>query len=384
MLMMLFVLLLIPAIAICLAITPWLMRKDECFAVTIPETKQADPRLQRFKRRYARIVLIVAGLATALLAFLAFTLDIFDPSAASNAASTASSESAFAFMLAYVAATLALVLVSFIALLYFRQQVNAIKRQEGWVAESTRAVALTPDTDIPGPLSLAWNLLYLPALALLVALHATGRPFMDAQIPIHWDITGAPNAFASPDQGLAFIIIFTLLLGGTMTFCHAMVLHSKKPLDANKPTASALAYGMFARAQTALLVFLGLFLTLSIGLVLELSFMGLIDFELQAILIVAIVVITLIAVFFVTLKYGQNGSRALRFIPESDTMRQDEDAHWKCGIFYVNASDASLIVPKRFGVGWTMNLGRAGSWLIILGMLAFLALASAALLLILG
>ena len=50
-------------------------------------------------------------------------------------------------------------------------------------------------------------------------------------------------------------------------------------------------------------------------------------------------------------------------IPESAQV----DEHWKAGIFYWNKDDASLILPKRFGIGWTMNWARPAAWLIVGG-----------------
>lgn len=41
--------------------------------------------------------------------------------------------------------------------------------------------------------------------------------------------------------------------------------------------------------------------------------------------------------------------------------------YWKLGIFYWNHDDASLFVPERFGIGWTINLGRPAAWTIIVG-----------------
>jgi uncharacterized membrane protein len=35
----------------------------------------------------------------------------------------------------------------------------------------------------------------------------------------------------------------------------------------------------------------------------------------------------------------------------------DDDHYWKGGLVYVNRRDPALLVPKRFGVGWTINLG---------------------------
>lgn len=38
--------------------------------------------------------------------------------------------------------------------------------------------------------------------------------------------------------------------------------------------------------------------------------------------------------------------------------------NWKLGILYFNPQDPSLFLPQRFGVGWTVNLGRPLVWVI--------------------
>jgi uncharacterized membrane protein len=41
---------------------------------------------------------------------------------------------------------------------------------------------------------------------------------------------------------------------------------------------------------------------------------------------------------------------------------------WRWGLFYVNAEDPALLVPKRMGVGYTLNFGRPGAWLLLGGL----------------
>jgi len=41
------------------------------------------------------------------------------------------------------------------------------------------------------------------------------------------------------------------------------------------------------------------------------------------------------------------------------------DEAWKFGLFYYNPQDAALFVEKRFGLGWTINLGQARAWLLL-------------------
>jgi uncharacterized membrane protein len=41
-----------------------------------------------------------------------------------------------------------------------------------------------------------------------------------------------------------------------------------------------------------------------------------------------------------------------------------EGRFWKAGCFYYNPDDSALMVPKRTGLGYTLNFGRPASWLI--------------------
>ena len=36
---------------------------------------------------------------------------------------------------------------------------------------------------------------------------------------------------------------------------------------------------------------------------------------------------------------------------------RDDDRYWSGGIFYNNPDDPAVFVPKRYGLGWTVNFG---------------------------
>jgi uncharacterized membrane protein len=42
------------------------------------------------------------------------------------------------------------------------------------------------------------------------------------------------------------------------------------------------------------------------------------------------------------------------------------DRCWRLGLFYANPDDPAVLVPKRFGFGYTFNLARGGTWLLVL------------------
>ncbi|MCX4751012.1 DUF5808 domain-containing protein [Kitasatospora sp. NBC_01287] len=49
-------------------------------------------------------------------------------------------------------------------------------------------------------------------------------------------------------------------------------------------------------------------------------------------------------------------------------MAPDDDRYWRAGgLFYVNRQDPSLLVAKRFGIGWTVNFGNPRCLLLLVG-----------------
>ncbi len=48
---------------------------------------------------------------------------------------------------------------------------------------------------------------------------------------------------------------------------------------------------------------------------------------------------------------------------------RDDDRYWYGGFFYNNPDDPAMFVPKRYGLGWTVNFGNPKGRLIFIGML---------------
>ena len=63
---------------------------------------------------------------------------------------------------------------------------------------------------------------------------------------------------------------------------------------------------------------------------------------------------------------GQGGQRAIA--PDArDGIHGDgtPDAGWKGGFLYYNPNDPALLVERRMGIGWTLNMANRWSWLIL-------------------
>lgn len=336
-----------------IAATPWLTRGREAFAVSVPETAQADPRIRRMRR-----------------VFLASVLAI---SAASAVATLALSST---FPLAMAAVVCVPVAAGFMLMLAFRARVRAIKRAEGWGTRTARlaAVAGAAEANAPRPLPLAWDLLYVPVILATLALSLALYPRMPDPVPVHFDAAGAVDDWMAKGwQVVAMPLAVQAFMALCLTASHWQILRSRRPASPEHPVASAIAYGAFARAQSAALLVTGLVITMSIA-IMPLAFAGVVTSDQSLVALVVIIMGAILPNLAVSLVYGQAGSRLLRRMTASNALDYDDDERWHLGVFNVNREDSSVVVPRRFGVGWAMNWGNPRSW----GLVALLVAAVAA------
>ena len=360
-----------------LAATPWFMKKNECFAVTIPESAQADVRFLAFRKRYAAAVL-AATLICAVALGAVSNVVLGKMSSATDAASLNAILAA-----AIVAAATIPLIASFALMLHYRKRVKAIKREEGWKAERDEAVAFIGFEEAPAPPSLAWNVVYVPIVLITLALGLALYPSTPDLVPTHIDFAGNVNQWTPKGPALiAFPLLVEVFMAACFIFSHWMTIRSKKDVDPARPAISAYAYGAFARAECILLLVGGSVLTAVLGIVMILMMTEFLSMLVTMVLIIVATLVFVGATIAFSVVYGQSGSRLVKRLEENGDIIADNDQRWKAGIFYWNKDDASLILPKRFGVGWTMNWARPAAWVIVGGItLASIAFVAACVLL---
>ena len=346
--MLAFTVALVPLTGIMTIVTPFLMRRGEVFAVTVPDTAAHDPYLRRLKRCYALIMSALTAVLTAVGAFGAFTGDA-------------------GLALAVLCVGMLLLCVgSYGLMLYFRAKVQSYKKEQGWQASARESVAVVGDAPVSRAVSLKWNLLYLPVIAVTLAIGAVGYAQMPDLIPQHMNFQGEVTEYMEKTPFTILVpALIVAFVAACMAFAHWTILRSKRPSNPSAPATSALAYGMFARAQSILLVAGGLALSL-LGPVMELSFIGVIGWGQAGVFVVALALVIVVGSIVISLVYGQGGSRVFSRMAASERLLADDDEHWKLGVFYYNPDDASLFLPERFGIGWTMNWARPAVWAIML------------------
>ena len=349
----------VPLCGVVAALTPFLMPKRECFAVTVPETAHADPVIKGFKKSYALRCLVLTAACTAAVA-AAFCTGL---------AAGFSEYAASLFSGVFIAATLVVTFVPFAFMLVFRRKVAALKQERGWGAARQTAAALVAEGDIPRAIPLAWNLLYLPVALAVAGIGIASWPSMPAMIPMHADFACNVTDFAPKSIGTVFGLPLAVIafMAAAFTFSHWTIARSKRPVDPSAPVASALAYGMFVRAQSIFLLATGLIVSGAIGVSFMLATTGAIGLGESAAIILAACVPVTVGAIALALVYGQSGARLARRLQaaessEEDSLPADDDRRWKLGVFYFNPDDSSLFLPKRFGIGWTVNFARPAVW----------------------
>ena len=163
---MLILVLVVPISGGLMAVTPHLMPKRECFAVTVPETAWQDEQLRGFKRKFTSWCAVLTVVCTAVMAC-----------ATAPVMGTPADSSSYGVLVgALIGSTLAVTLIPFCFMLHFRKKVMALKRERGWFAPRQEATALVVEEDVPHAISLAWNLLYVPVLLIIVAIGVVAYP----------------------------------------------------------------------------------------------------------------------------------------------------------------------------------------------------------------
>ncbi|MDF0528911.1 DUF5808 domain-containing protein [Tsukamurella sp. 8F] len=71
----------------------------------------------------------------------------------------------------------------------------------------------------------------------------------------------------------------------------------------------------------------------------------------------AATVVAVVAVVLGSVVLGFRRIRNAAAMPGDGPDSPDDDARWKAGVFYVAPDDPAILVPKRMGIGYTVNLG---------------------------
>jgi uncharacterized membrane protein len=218
-----------------------------------------------------------------------------------------------------------------------------------------RSAELMPKRHLGGLWASSLAMLPLAAEAVWLRAHWELIP---ERWPQHWDAYGHVNGWGTRSGGSVFFpLFFGACIVALMTCVAGFLATAPGPQSKQRRLVTAPIAGLSWVLAGS---FCGIGLvplrhSLSVGVIVA--------------LVVALVCATLGVVVWLLWRSGIADTG-----PSAAPYDGTPDAMWRGGIIYYNPSDAAVIVPKRYGLGWTLNFARPVAWVYIGGMVVVLVL----------
>ena len=235
--------------------------------------------------------------------------------------------------------------------------------------------------------SWVWGLFVLP-LVLVGVTAAYGAVIFDSlphTLPTHWGVSGHPDAWGDRSFGTVFGPLL-IAVGVTVVLAVATLA---VPLSMSRgggadelPDAGdgwsavrreGLVRGMVAAG--------GLIATVVSALVCAICVVSWRSAEMLPAWIFWVFFALLAVVLWGALAWGNRWSRrrcaSLGLTPTAEEAQADK--LWVAGVLYNNPEDPQILVPKRYGIGYTVNIGSVGGRWMVFGFVAVLVVGFAVL-----
>ena len=197
--------------------------------------------------------------------------------------------------------------------------------------------------------------LYLIPLILIVVsivysfLNYSTLPEM---LPTHWNLLGEADDWqVKSPMNLVMHSLMQLILLGVLFCVSDQIFTTRGKLDVNNYEASknslmcylrGMGYSLYMMTLSIILTFTLTTFSMIKGTSLGISFMF---------FCLILPLLAGIYMFVTWFKYRKNNDSHTSYSPEN------KEEHWIWGSLYYNPNDPSLFIEKRYGIGWTINLG---------------------------
>lgn len=335
-------------IAALLLAMPAIVRPSLPLGVSVPQSRAGEPVVRTAIRRYRW------GVAAAW--------------AVSSIGSVALAQALPSLVLAVM--PLVFLVLSAIVYVVTRRTILAAKRDGNWYeGVPTRLVAdATPPK--PGHPPLGWTLAAVLVLTATIGVGVAVYPSLPSTVATHWNAAGHVNATAPKSIWSVFgVQVITLLV--VLAFYGLSWLTTVTPMRAVASDAPEQA-GSRADAQRHLastgLGIVAFAISVALGCTSVVGWLAPGSTAWMTAALVITMVLVLGAVAAIVVRYARAMAVASTRAEVSAGARPpgvradapDDDRYWKLGAVYINRNDPATFVPKRFGVGWTINLGSPG------------------------
>ncbi len=329
---------------------PALARPTLPFGVRVPEGRTGEPAITRTRRRYGDRVAVLGAVAAVAVVLLGRPRLV----------------------------VLALVGCCCVVAHHAHRSVAAAKRDGNWYHGLRQSV--TTDTSLrTDPVRPQWALL-APAVVVLVTTAGIGSRRYD-DLPPTLPTPGGVVVDATRRTATTFGHAFGTVTAQVVVILLAAVLavaipRTRPDLDAARPAASAARYRTYLTGVPRLLFVSATCATTSL-LVVSLQVWEILPTTL-VVTLVGYLPLAAAAAAWLRFAVG-TGDAGHRLPAEPDQgsghTHRDDDRHWHlAGTVYANRDDPAVLVHRRSGTFWTLNLGHPVSWAVLTAVATLAAL----------
>lgn len=325
-----------------LAVEPWLTNKNVIFGVAFSQGEFWQKPFPRRLRRWYLLVLLGGGLLFNLLLL--------------------NSSQKTTWLLLGMPLLLGLSLLTFG--IFHHKILNWQLQQKTDLQLTKQCLSVDTQQLSENELSAWWlvTLLILPFTAVISA--SFNYADLPAKLPVHFSFNG-PDAWINKSQGGVWKVL-VMQFGITLIFILLTWLMRRSPAAVRGNSQAVPGFYRFRRSIYFLLIFAGLlsqvtlstpFLTQQNQLVFWLN-------RLNLIFVLILVIMPLLFYCFFTLRHEPHGPIL------------NDNSKWLLGLIYYDPHDPSIFVQKRSGLGFTLNMARPASWVILGGIFVFAIIAA--------
>lgn len=332
------------------SIYPYVMKKTISFGIRIPESEFNNKDVKKIRNRYRNIIIISGVVCSVISIFLIYNfknkIEVFNQ------------------LFVYI-----LLLIHFIVYIFSYLSMKKLKEKSNWAVNRNNKVTI--DTSFRHKkiaISKLWFLLYIVIILLTLMIPRLVYNELPNELPIHYDYLGNADTWEVKDKAILYMPISQIFILIVMFFVYIVIKNTKQELDNNNPEKSAKNNARFRYVMTKLLIIFGLIMEIEL-FINQLYIIDILKNKLWIVftpLFISItIIILLIAIVF---KIGQGGWKLGKKEHNSNIdIDRDDDKYWKLGSIYFNPNDPAIFVEKRFGIGWTNNMARPVSWVMLIG-----------------
>ena len=273
-----------------------------------------------------------------------------------------------AYITSSIVPILGFIMYQFIVFVYIHNQVKALKKElsleiKDLELEKTKMILDTDFLNQKNKIVKKYSILCaIPlVITLLVCIYTASKyNSMPDIIPTHWGISGEPDAYSQKSFFTVFGVIFMSILAGLIIYFSSILsLKTRAKLNTDNVNESKKLHLDYLNKMSITF----LLLNLSIALLFIESLIAMVNSSnLNLFTMIFATTLLIVSSIYQVYLYYKSPSKSKNAVYSID----DNDDNWLFGSIYNNPNDPSLFVQKRFGVGWTVNIGTTKGKLIFL------------------